>query len=108
MVRDPGWVVTVCVTVYWSFVICRTTVRVPSRFEENANLVPGSYAVPSGRAPIGTVAITLPESASMTAIFPLLQTENNRRFSRSRANPLGPSHGASGHLVLTVSVLESI
>src|SRR5271169_477112 len=84
------------------------TVSVPSPHEANANPVPGSNRLASTPVPMGTVPTTFPVLPSTNAIILLWQPTTNRSYLASIANPEGESQGASGHVFVSVTDLESI
>src|ERR1035441_7871003 len=97
MVLARGKVFTVSSTEYLSGLSWRITVMVPSPLELKISFVASSKAVASTWSPIGSVVMTWPVSAFMTAITLLRQPRNRRRLARSIAMLLGEAHGAVGH-----------
>src|SRR5712692_8579482 len=79
MVRAYFCVSAFCTTENLSAGSSRTTVSVPSPFELNAKLVPGSNALASTPSPIGTVVTTFPVSAFTMAITLLWHPAKSRR-----------------------------
>src|SRR5712671_533695 len=108
IVRAPCCVGTLSAKMNLSGDSSCTTVKTPSPQDAKASAVSSSKAVASTPSPIGNVATTLPSSAFTIAIILLSQPENNRRFLRSRANPLGSVQGASGHFAFTSILFASM
>src|ERR1700730_9056553 len=102
MVFALGTVLTVSTIEYLSELSSRITVMVPSPLELKINRDSGSKAVASTWSPIGSVVITFPVSAFMTAITLLRQPMNNRRLGWSMAMLEGASQGAVGQRCSTL------
>src|SRR5580658_2943247 len=103
-----GKVLTFSTTEYLPGLSWRITVIVPSPLELKTSREAGSKAVASTWSPIGSVAITCPVSAFMTAITLLRHPINRRRFCRSIAILDGDAQGAVGQRCSTFSELELI
>src|SRR5581483_5434333 len=82
--------------------------KVPSPLELYMIFRRLSKAAASGPSPMGKVLVTLPLSASTTAITLLSQTLNKLRVLVSIASPLGLSQLGRGQLFKTLRVEASI